>query len=92
MRDEMNAADALPDVRREHPAGGFHRPMLYYITPAREIKPETGFFLNKKQAKAGRGKALERVGKRSRHSPAGAGCFSEWIAMAAIRQTPRIIG
>ncbi len=45
MRDEMNGADALPDVRRKHPAGGFHRPMLYYITPAREIKPGSRIFL-----------------------------------------------
>jgi len=67
----------------------FHRPFLNYIMPPREIKRETGFFLIKKRADAGKMNAGSRALNRQ---PAGSGFFSEWMAMAAIRQTPRIIG
>ena len=73
MRDEMNAADALPDVRRKHPGAVFTVRCCTISRLRAKSSPEAGFFFDNQSFGA-------------------EGAASLWIAMAAMRQTPRIIG
>ena len=59
--------------------------------PPREIKRETGFFLIKNRHKH-RKRCCPLYASVAAYYRSGDFVSSEWIAMAAIRQTPRIIG